>query len=44
MIVVSFVLYQAAGKGMCCSTLRREGKVPLAPSSLLKEEGARWLI
>ncbi len=44
MIVVSFILYQVAGKGGCCSVLRREGEVSLAPSSLLKEERARWLI
>ncbi len=44
MIVVSFILYQAAGKGVCCSALRREGKVSLAPSSLLKEKGVHWLI
>ncbi len=44
MIVVSFILYQAAGKGMCCIALRREGEVSLAPSSLLKEEGVCWLI
>jgi hypothetical protein len=44
MIVVSFVLYQAADKGVCCSVLRREGGVSLAASSLLKEEGVHCLI
>jgi hypothetical protein len=45
MIVVSFILYllirecsQAAGKGMCCSALRREGGVLLVPSSDKRRE------
>jgi hypothetical protein len=34
---VSFILYRVAGKGVCCSALRREGGVLLAPSSDKRE-------